>query len=37
MIRDDIEDKALGIKQQKAQKKLRIMLEVDGVESSLGR
>lgn len=28
--------KALGVKQKKLQKKLRIMLEVDGVESGLG-
>ncbi|MBC3437962.1 hypothetical protein HU735_21295 [Pseudomonas sp. BW16M2] len=28
--------KALGVKQKKTQKKLRNMLEVDGVESSLG-
>lgn len=36
MRRDDIEDNALGVKQKKTHKKLRIMLEVDGVESSLG-
>ncbi|MBF8692555.1 tyrosine-type recombinase/integrase [Pseudomonas fulva] len=36
MRRDDIEGKALGVKQKKTHKKLRIMLEVDGVESSLG-
>lgn len=28
--RDDIEGKALGVKQKKTNKKLRIMLEVDG-------
>ncbi|HBK51368.1 MAG TPA: integrase [Pseudomonas sp.] len=37
MRRDDIEDKALGVKQKKTHKKLRIMLEVDGVESGLGK
>ncbi|MBV4540117.1 hypothetical protein HU738_003565 [Pseudomonas sp. RW4S2] len=37
MRRDDIEDKALGVKQKKTHKKLRIMLEVDGVESGPGR
>ncbi len=36
MRRDDIEGNALGVKQKKTHKKLRIMLEVDGVESSLG-
>lgn len=36
MRRDDIEDKALGVKQKKTNKKLRIMLEVDGVSSGLG-
>ena len=36
MRRDDIEDKALGVKQKKTHKKLRIMLEVDGVQSGLG-
>lgn len=36
MRRDDIEGKALDVKQKKTHKKLRIMLEVDGVESSLG-
>lgn len=35
MRRDDIEDKALGVKQKKTQKKLRILLEVDEVESGL--
>lgn len=36
MRRDDIEGKALGVKQNKTHKKLRILLEVDGIESSLG-
>ncbi|MGR3897092.1 tyrosine-type recombinase/integrase [Pseudomonas sp. 1176_21] len=36
MRRDDIEGNALGVKQKKTDKKLQIMLEVDGVESSLG-
>ncbi|WP_296267363.1 tyrosine-type recombinase/integrase [Pseudomonas sp. UBA6562] len=36
MRQDDIEGNALGVKQKKTHKKLRIMLEVDGVESSLG-
>jgi integrase len=36
MRKDDIEDKALGVKQKKTQKKLRIMLEVDGLASGLG-
>lgn len=36
MRRDDIEGTALGVKQKKTNKKLRILLEVDGVESSLG-
>lgn len=36
MRRDDIEGNALGVKQKKTNKKLRIMLEVDGVESGLG-
>ena len=36
MRKDDIEGKALGVEQRKTHKKLRIMLEVDGVESGLG-
>ncbi|MCW2272180.1 tyrosine-type recombinase/integrase [Pseudomonas sp. JUb96] len=36
MRKDDIEDKALGVKPKKTNKKLRILLEVDGVESGLG-
>ncbi|WP_430310062.1 tyrosine-type recombinase/integrase [Pseudomonas sp. PONIH3] len=36
MRKDDIEDKALGVKQKKTHKKLRIMLEVDGLASGLG-
>lgn len=36
MRRDDIEDGVLGVKQKKTHKKLRILLEVDGVESGLG-
>ncbi|QHG64302.1 tyrosine-type recombinase/integrase [Pseudomonas putida] len=36
MRKDDIEDKALCVKQKKTHKKLRIMLEVDGAESGLG-
>lgn len=36
MRKDDIEDKALGVKQKKTHKKLRILLEVDGFASGLG-
>jgi len=36
MRKDDIEGSALGVKQKKTRKKLRIMLEIDGVENSLG-
>ncbi|KJK14848.1 tyrosine-type recombinase/integrase [Pseudomonas sp. 2(2015)] len=36
MRRDDIEGVALGVKQQKTHKKLRILLEIDGVETGLG-
>lgn len=36
MRKDDIEDKALGVKQKKTHKKLRILLEVDGLVSGLG-
>jgi len=36
MRKDDIEDKALGVKQKKTHKKLRILLEVDGSVSGLG-
>lgn len=36
MRKDDIEDGALGVKQKKTHKKLRILLEVDGKESGLG-
>ena len=36
MRRDDIEGNALSVRQKKTQKKLRITLEVDDVESSLG-
>ncbi|CAK15045.1 tyrosine-type recombinase/integrase [Pseudomonas entomophila] len=36
MRKDDIEDKALGVKQKKTHKKLRILLEVDGLASGLG-
>ncbi len=36
MRKDDIKDKALGVKQKKTHKKLRIMLEVDGLASGMG-
>lgn len=36
MRKDDIKDKALGVKQKKTYKKLRIMLEVDGLASGMG-
>ena len=36
MRKDHIKDKALGVKQKKTHKKLRIMLEVDGLASGMG-
>lgn len=36
MRKDDIKGKALGVKQKKTHKKLRIMLEVDGLASGVG-
>ncbi|WP_367400091.1 hypothetical protein [Pseudomonas donghuensis] len=36
MRRDDIEGVALGVKQRKTHKKLRILFEIDGVETGLG-
>lgn len=36
MRKDDIKDKALGVKQKKTHKKLQIMLEVDGLASGMG-
>lgn len=37
MRKDDIEGNALGVKQKKSHKKLRIMLEADGVERRMSR